>query len=84
MKRFLLFIGETYHPLGGAQDFVDDFATRVEAQTHAEHHMPFDDWANILDTQTRDIWTHHRSTLGWFGPADSTGSVVRTLNKGGE
>jgi hypothetical protein len=61
MKRYLLFIGESYYPWGGMGDFLNDFDTLQQAK-EAYHdiklppHRDTDDiWANIYDTQERKL-----------------------------
>lgn len=57
MKRFLLFVGDTYYPCGGWRDFKGSFDTEDEARAHAavlkadENGYGWD-WAHIVDTET--------------------------------
>ena len=54
MKRFVLFAGEYYYPLGGMDDCMGKYSTLDEATSTCEGY----DWAHILDTQTGIIvWT---------------------------
>lgn len=55
MKRYLVFSGEDYYPLGGWKDVAGDHARRLNALAHArslvtkpEGH----DWAHVIDTTT--------------------------------
>jgi hypothetical protein len=50
-QRFWLFAGDFYYPLGGMDDFVEDFHTLEEAMVIGKQH----DWAHVLDTQTMQI-----------------------------
>ena len=59
MKRFLLFSGPDYYPGGGVEDFDADFETLEDAkmfQIDSQH-----EWANILDTKTRDTHLFRRN-----------------------
>lgn len=51
MKRFLLFCGDHYYPVGGMSDFAGDFDT-LDAAKAAAH----SDWCNVLDTKTRQVF----------------------------
>jgi hypothetical protein len=51
---FLLFCGDRYYPLGGAEDYKGQYATledAVEAGKASRH-----DWYNILDIETGKIY----------------------------
>lgn len=50
-KRFLLFGGEYYYPLGGWGDFIQDFATADEAKEYAK--SLGGNWLHIIDTVER-------------------------------
>ncbi len=56
MKRFVLFSGDFYYPVGGAGDYKNSFATLEEAKLIAltDHAR---DWWHILDLNTGKI--HH-------------------------
>lgn len=49
MKRFLLFYGDTYYPLGGMKDFRGSFDSVDAAKFELIGICP--DWAHIWDTQ---------------------------------
>ena len=49
MKRYLLFAGQNYYALGGAEDYVDSFDSLIAAK---EKWLVLDDWYNIFDTRT--------------------------------
>lgn len=53
MKRYLLFGGEDYYPLGGWDDFRDSFDSAEEACD-----LPLGrnvDWAHVVDTETMSV-----------------------------
>lgn len=56
MKRFLLFDGSTYYPVGGFCDFVNDFDSEDEAKAAAHKRCEggriweVPDWHQIVDT----------------------------------
>lgn len=55
MKRYALFVGETYYPAGGWNDFVGFFDTLEEAKTMAvepENDAVSGWWFNIVDLTT--------------------------------
>jgi hypothetical protein len=53
MKRFLVFYGDDYYPMGGAEDLAGDFDTREAAITSAkEAQKEHGGWAHVLDTET--------------------------------
>lgn len=54
MKRFFLFMGNTYYPAGGMADFVLDFDTLEEAKDHALT-IRDNDWTQIYDTLERKM-----------------------------
>lgn len=52
MKRYLVFTGGVYYPLGGWDDFQGDYDTLEEAKARVkERHR--NDWAQIIDTTTK-------------------------------
>ena len=51
MKRYLVFAGEDYYPVGGAGDFVSDHDTEEEAIKVADEACR-GEWAHVLDTET--------------------------------
>ena len=53
MKRFLLFAGDEYYPLGGWHDFKGDFETLEDAQTWFLKVVLRYDWAHVYDTISR-------------------------------
>jgi hypothetical protein len=55
MKRYWLFCGNHYYPLGGLQDFKGDFDSVEAAYVHFAMLEEKPDWAQILDTETRQI-----------------------------
>lgn len=50
MKRYLLFKGAFYYPMGGWDDFAGDFGTLEEAVAAAQ--PVADDWAHVIDKET--------------------------------
>lgn len=50
MKRYLLFHGGTYYPLGGWRDFVASFDSVEEAEKAANE--AWHEWFQIVDTGT--------------------------------
>lgn len=57
MKRFLLFAGENYYPLGGWTDFRDDFDTLEEARAakNYRHDLQSAEWFQIVDTEQKMV-----------------------------
>lgn len=49
MKRFLLFYGDTYYPLGGWRDFHGSFETFEDADVASLKGEAWD-WRHIVDT----------------------------------
>ncbi|RTL00389.1 MAG: hypothetical protein EKK57_07250 [Proteobacteria bacterium] len=49
MKRYLLFAGYDYYPMGGWGDFVDSFSEYPEALERAVEEMKNKDWFQIVD-----------------------------------
>lgn len=64
MKKFLLFAGETYYPLGGWEDLRGDFDSIEDARDKLSGH---DDWYQIVDRHSgkvmKAMW---RSVNGWI------------------
>lgn len=56
MKRWLLFAGDNYYPIGGWDDFQADFDTKEEAFDKAAESVIARacDWAHIVDSQTKE------------------------------
>jgi cellobiose phosphorylase len=52
MKRYIVFSGDNYYPIGGWEDFKDSFNTLEEAREY-QSNMP--DWFHIVDLQTMEI-----------------------------
>jgi hypothetical protein len=50
IKRFLLFAGQQYYPVGGWDDFVSSFETIEEAKKYPIAEI--DDWVQIVNLQT--------------------------------
>lgn len=50
MKRYLLFAGNYFYPLGGWNDFVGDYDTIEEALQYAVK-----EWWHIVDSHTKSI-----------------------------
>ena len=64
MKRYLVFVGITYYPLGGMEDFVNDFDNLEEAKQSLENHKlyiveyPLNEklvWGHVYDCETKQI-----------------------------
>jgi hypothetical protein len=49
MKRYLVFAGDKYYPLGGMYDFQQDYESRSEAIRVASSEMWALSWAHIYD-----------------------------------
>ena len=71
MKRFLIFAGEGYEPLGGFNDYVTDFSKLNEAIEYIKNcHFNFSfyplgkyvsdrgssDWCHIVDTKIKNMF----------------------------
>ena len=53
MKRYLLFVGECYHPNGGIDDLAGDYDSPEDAVSDLRrNHGPGDMWAEIVDHST--------------------------------
>lgn len=52
MKRYLLFAGESYYPVGGWKDFVDSYDTIEEAVSYGR---AAGDWWHVVDSATGKI-----------------------------
>ena len=53
MKRYMVFAGDTYYPLGGFKDFQSDFDILENAVIFAKEKLggiDFIDWIHIVDT----------------------------------
>lgn len=50
MKRFLLFSGDEYYPVGGWEDFKGSFDTKEEAEEFLSQQEVKYDWNQIIDT----------------------------------
>lgn len=61
MKRFLVFAGDTYYPMGGWSDFKGSFdsidAAKDMLLSDAAQRRGFD-WVEIVDTDTEEIVWH--------------------------
>lgn len=62
MKRYLVFAGPVYYPLGGMDDFVEDYDFIDPALDRAKEEKNRDTygspeylWAQVYDTKTREI-----------------------------
>jgi hypothetical protein len=56
MKRFLVFTGELYYPLGGMKDFKSDFDTLEEAKDYLlSPASGYYDWAQIYDIKENKL-----------------------------
>lgn len=58
MKRYLLFIFETYYPSGGFLDYGGSFDTVEEAKSHVlnlKKDDPFLENVQIVDSETEEI-----------------------------
>lgn len=57
MKRYLLFFGDNYYPLGGWGDFQGDFDCVELAKDYLLKKDKYDsfDWAQVIDTETKAI-----------------------------
>jgi hypothetical protein len=57
MKRFWLFAGDGYYPLGGFDDFIESFDTFEQAMFFARGCNR--DWWHIVDRDTGDSWNEN-------------------------
>lgn len=55
MKRFLVFAGEAYYPLGGWNDFRSSFDTKEEAFAAKEVLHSAVGWVHVVDSETQQI-----------------------------
>lgn len=55
MKRYLLFAGPGYYPLGGWDDFIGSFDSEAEAIKYALGDHLTQDWAHIADAEELTI-----------------------------
>lgn len=53
MKRYLLFAGFDYYPLGGWDDFKGDFDTKESALVYCTSEI-HSDWFQVVDTETKE------------------------------
>jgi hypothetical protein len=53
-KRYLLFYGRQYYPLGGWEDFITSFDEVSDALTYLGTHSNFD-WFQVVDADTGKI-----------------------------
>ncbi len=53
MKRFLLFEGDHYYPVGGWYDFREDFDTKIKA-LNAATKSGFE-WYQVVDTEKMKV-----------------------------
>lgn len=65
-KRYWLFAGNMYYPLGGMDDFESSFDTVDEAiQAHVPTNDPSGEWAEVFDSDNMVIekyFVRHRSS----------------------
>ena len=62
MKRYLLFSGHDYYPIGGMGDFAGDFDT-LEAAIESANSFAAD-WQEIYDQQERKaVWSKYRGII---------------------
>lgn len=54
MKRYMLFAGDNYYPLGGMEDFVDSFDTIEETFNHPRSSNERG-WFHIYDLELQEI-----------------------------
>jgi len=54
-KRYLLFAGSSYYPLGGWDDFKKSFESLDEARRYIP--VVREDWWQIVDTETGQVIT---------------------------
>lgn len=50
MKRYWLFYGDSYYPIGGMHDFHGSYDTSHEARYHLKNNDVNYDWAHIYDS----------------------------------
>ena len=59
MKRFWLFAGDYHYPLGGMDDFIEDFDLLEKAKKVKKDMLYLKcgtDWAHIVDIETKEIY----------------------------
>lgn len=57
MKKYLLFAGEIYYPMGGVNDFIDSFESLEDAKHAGEREIEDNenDWFHIADKDDLEI-----------------------------
>lgn len=58
MKKYILFYGDSYYPLGGWEDFGGTFDTVEKAKDYVLSIIVCD-WWHIVDTETMEIVAHN-------------------------
>lgn len=62
-RRFVLFSGEFYYPLGGWDDFDGSFDSLIEAQ---DAHRPARcSWAHVVDTEVGFVVSRQEALRQW-------------------
>lgn len=59
MKRYLVFAGDVYYPMGGAYDLDFDTDDKEEALKYMEKHDRDYGWCHIYDSQEKDPITKY-------------------------
>jgi len=77
MKKYLLFIGGNYYPLGGIDDLVGGYDAFEEAVAAMNHYYKRDSyhasWAQIIDFIGNEIWFYEeKSNNGLLLKSQST------------
>ena len=89
MKRYLVFCGSRYYPIGGMLDFFGAFPSIKEAQQWYESNMPREDhsyWCHVYDAVNArivcEISDHYEF---WHHPYnDDCGEAVKPFKEEGE
>ena len=86
MKRWMLFAGHNYYPVGGMEDFQGDYDTLVECIEHF-FTLDYHEWWNVLDTKNKkDLYSYdiprniqtqcsRAAILEWAQQIDNEGNV---------
>jgi hypothetical protein len=55
LKRFLLFAGVAYYPMGGWEDFIDSFDTLEEAVACGKLRQQRREWWHVVDLEKGEV-----------------------------
>lgn len=80
MKRYLLFYGPQYYPLGGWKDFAGSFDSIEEALRRVVWEVAAVDWCQVVDTSTQSL--AYEGELDWNRNLVEVSLDVRIDSKG--